>query len=94
MGRVTALAQSMSGMFTSDEVVKGTLASYTCENMEIASYQILITAAEQLVDAEAIQVLTRCLQQKEAMAKWIADRAAEITRSFLSRAELDLPAQP
>jgi ferritin-like metal-binding protein YciE len=35
MGRVTALAQSISG--TGDEVVKGTLASYTCENMEIAS---------------------------------------------------------
>lgn len=93
MGRVTALAQSMSGMFTGDEVVKGTLASYTFENMEIASYRILITAAEQLGDAEAIQVFTHCLHQEEAMAKWLADHAAEITRSFLSRAELDLPSQ-
>lgn len=93
MGKVTAFAQSMSGMFTGDEVVKGTLASYTFEHMEIASYRILITAAEQLGDAEAIEVFTRCLEQEEAMADWLAGHSAEITRSFLSRAELDLPAQ-
>lgn len=93
MGKVTAFAQSMSGMFTGDEVVKGTLGSFTFENMEIASYRILITAAEQLGDAEAVQVFTRCLKQEEAMADWLAVHSAEITRSFLSRSELDLPAQ-
>lgn len=93
MGRITAFAQSMSGMFTGDEVVKGTLGSFTFENMEIASYRILITAAEQLGDAEAVQVFTRCLEQEEAMADWLAGHSAEITRSFLSRSELDLPAQ-
>lgn len=93
MGKVTAFAQSMSGIFTEDEVVKGTLASYTFENMEIASYRILIDAAEQLGDAEAIEVFRRALQQEEAMADWLASHSSEITRTFLSRAELDLPAQ-
>lgn len=88
MGRVTAFAQSVSGVLTSDEVVKGTLASYAFENMEIASYRILITAAEQLGDAEAVEVFQRCLEQEEAMADWLASHSAEITRSFLSRAEL------
>lgn len=88
MGRVTAFARSVSGIFSGDEVVHGTLASYAFENMEIASYRILITAAEQLGDAEAVEVLRRCLAEEEAMADWLASHSAAITRSFLSRAEL------
>jgi ferritin-like metal-binding protein YciE len=94
VGKMAAFAQSLSGMFTSDEVVKGTLASFAFENMEIASYRILITAAEQLGDGEAVDVFTRSLKQEEAMADWLASHSPEITRSFLSRAELDLPADP
>lgn len=93
LGKMTAFAQSMSGMFTGDEVVKGTLGSYTFENMEIATYRILITAAEQLGDTEAVDVFIRCLEEEEAMADWLAGHSAEITRTYLSRAELDLPAQ-
>ncbi|MES2815996.1 MAG: DUF892 family protein [Pseudomonadota bacterium] len=92
LGKMTAFAQSLSGMFTDDDVVKGTLAGFAFENMEIASYRILITAAEQMGDAEAVAVFTRCLKQEEAMAEWLADHSPGITRSFLSRAELDMPA--
>lgn len=88
VGRVTGFAQSVSGIFADDEVVKGTLASYTFENLEIASYRILITAAEQLGDGEAVEVFKHSLQQEEAMADWLATHSAEITRSYLSRAEL------
>jgi ferritin-like metal-binding protein YciE len=93
LGKLTALGQSLSGMFASDEVVKGTLASYTFEQMEIASYRILITTAEQMGDHDAVEVFTRCLEQEEAMADWLAGHSAEITRLFLRRSELELPAQ-
>jgi hypothetical protein len=42
-GKLMAMTQSLSGVFAGDEV-KGSLASYTFENMEIASYRILIAA--------------------------------------------------
>lgn len=87
-GQVTAFTRSMSDIFTGEEVVQGTLASYTFENLEIASYRILITAAEQLGDAEAVEVFQRSLAQEEAMADWLASHSGEITRSYLSRAEL------
>lgn len=92
MRPVSALAPPIAECFTDDEVVKGTLAIYAFENMEIASYRILITAAEQLGDAEAVDVFNRSLEQEEAMADWLASHSAQITRSFLSRAELLLPA--
>ena len=36
--KMMAMAQGLSGMFVSDEVVKASLASYAFEHMEIASY--------------------------------------------------------
>src|ERR687888_416203 len=41
-GKLIAIGQSLSGIFAGDEVMKGSLASYTFEHMEIASYSILI----------------------------------------------------
>ncbi len=87
VGRVTALGQAMSGMFVSDEVVKGSLASYTFEHMEIASYRILIATAEHLGDESAARGLAQNLQQEIAMADWLADHLAETTRTFLIRDE-------
>jgi ferritin-like metal-binding protein YciE len=43
--RMVALGQAMSGMFVGDEVMKGSIASYAFEAMEIASYNILIATA-------------------------------------------------
>src|SRR5688572_28861506 len=40
-GRIVAMAQGMSGMFVTDEVVKASMSSYAFEHMEIASYRIL-----------------------------------------------------
>src|SRR3546814_2476230 len=67
-GRAMALAQGMSGMFTSDEIVKGSMASYTFEHMEIASYQILAATAGMLGDHETRQVCESFLSEEQAKA--------------------------
>ena len=54
--KVTGMGQGLSGLFVSDEVVKGTLASYTFEHMEIASYKSLIAAAEAVGDSETAAI--------------------------------------
>ena len=57
--KIVAAAQGLSGIFVDDEVIKGALASYTFEQMEIASYRILIAAAEAVKDAStASNILT------------------------------------
>lgn len=86
-GKIVALGQGLSGLFVGDEVVKGTLASYTFEQMEIASYKILIAAAERAGDQETKRVCELILQQELAMAEWLDTHAAEITRTFLERDE-------
>ena len=92
-GKVVALGQGVSGMFADDEVVKGSLASYTFEHMEIASYKILIAAAEQAGESDVIRVCKINLHEEEAMAEWLDQHTAGITRKFLNLEAADQTAK-
>lgn len=91
--KMVAFGQGLSGLFVDDEVVKGSLASYTFEQMEIASYKILIAAAEHVGDQETKRVCEIILQQEVAMAQWLDEHAAAITRKFLERDQQGLAAK-
>jgi len=82
--KLMALGQALSGVFTGDGVMKGVLASYTFEHMEIASYRILISAAEKLGDTETADVCREILEEEQAMADWLEDHLEGITDRFLA----------
>ncbi|HSX85458.1 MAG TPA: DUF892 family protein [Cellvibrio sp.] len=84
-GRLAAFAQSATGMAVDDEVIKGTLSSYVFEQMEIATYTILIAAAEAAGDIETQRICELILPQEIAMADWLSEHMPEITFAFLSR---------
>lgn len=84
-GQFTAMMQGLSGVFAGDEVVKGVLASYTFEHMEIASYRILVAAAEAAGDRKTAQVCEEICREEEAMANWLADYMPDVTRAYLTR---------
>lgn len=83
--KLLATAQGLSGVFAGDEVMKGSLASYTFEHMEIASYRILSAAAEEVGDLETKRVCEEILLEEEAMADWLEDHLPEVTHAFLMR---------
>ena len=85
MARMLGVAQGLSGLFVGDEVVKGMLATYTFEHMEIASYKILIAAAGKVGDTETKRVLEEILREEEEMAKWLEQHFDPITLQFLGR---------
>jgi ferritin-like metal-binding protein YciE len=89
-GQLLAMAQGFSGIFAGDEVMKGTLASYTFEHMEIASYRILIAAAEELGDEKTARVCRKILAEEEAMADWLIENIEPLTREYLEREENEL----
>ena len=93
MGKIMAAGQGLAGVFAADEVMKGALASYTFEHMEIASYTSLIAGAQELRLSDAVAVLEPILQQEVAMADWLAENLAPLTRSFLARADSNLQAK-
>jgi ferritin-like metal-binding protein YciE len=85
--------QALSGLFFGDEVVKGAIASYTFEHLEIAMYRSLIGAAEELGDGETARVCSEILRQEEAMAGWLERHLPETTRQYLRRQSTGEPAK-
>lgn len=86
-GKMMGLGQAMSGMFVGDEVMKGSIAAYAFENMEIASYRVLVDTARQVGDAETASTCEQILREEEAMADWLKDNLPSLTRQYLAREE-------
>jgi ferritin-like metal-binding protein YciE len=84
-GKMAAFAQAAGGMTQSDEVVKGAIAGYVFENLEIACYTSLIAAAREAADGETERVCQQILEQEKAMSAWMLNNLPSVTRSFLGR---------
>jgi ferritin-like metal-binding protein YciE len=86
-GKAMGAMQGASGMFASDEIVKGGMLSYAFEHLEIAAYRNLIEAARMAGDSETQAVCERILPQEQAMADWLEHNMAGVARRFLSLAQ-------
>lgn len=87
-GKLVAMGQGLSGLVVGDEIVKGMMASYTFEHMEIASYTTLIAAAEAVGDSETRSACERILREEEAMADWLKRNLPLVTDRYLGREEM------
>lgn len=83
--KLMAFGESAVAMMASDEVVKGAMAGYVFEHMEIASYTVLIKAAEAAGDLQTRTVCEQILRQEVAMAEWMLEHLPAITTNFLAR---------
>ena len=90
VGKLMASAQGVMGMFAGDEVMKGVLANYAFEHLEIASYRILVAAAEHVGDQETAAVCREILLEEEAMAAWLLERIEPTTRQYLVREDMEV----
>lgn len=86
-GKLMAFGQAVGGMAVSDEVIKGAMAGYVFENVEIAAYTVLIEAAKVAGEVEAQKACEKILPQEIAMAEWLKEHLVELTHAFLERSE-------
>jgi ferritin-like metal-binding protein YciE len=84
-GKMVAFGQGMSGMFLEDEIIKGAMASYTFEHMEVAAYQVLIAAAEAVGDGRTKAVCESILEEELSMATDLESHLPGLTHKYLSR---------
>jgi ferritin-like metal-binding protein YciE len=83
--RMSAFMQGAGGMAVSDEVVKGGMAGYVFEHVEIAAYTALIAAADAAGDAETRRVCQQILPQEIEMARWLLDHLPDTVTTFVTR---------
>ncbi|CEK10801.1 ferritin-like domain-containing protein [Legionella hackeliae] len=86
--KLIGLGQVASNMFSCDEVIQGAIDSLVFENLEIATYTILITAAENADDSETKHICEQILYQEKTMANWLLDNLSQLAKAFLMRSEL------
>lgn len=85
MGKMMAFGQAVGGSLNSDEVIKGAIAGYVFENLEIATYTTLRTAALAEGDAETVRAVDDILPQEQAMAEWLLTHLSKLTDDFVAR---------
>jgi ferritin-like metal-binding protein YciE len=86
-GRLMAFGQAVGGSLMSDEVIKGAMAGYVFENVEIAAYTVLIAAAKAAGDLETLAACEEILPQEIAMAEWLLQHLPDLTEAFLERSQ-------
>ncbi|MEC9483166.1 MAG: ferritin-like domain-containing protein [Halomonas sp.] len=84
-GKMTAIGQAASGIFTQDEIVKASQAWYTFEHMEIASYRVLVATAEAAGDVETKRICESILKEEEAMAAWLEQNMPKVVQQYIQR---------
>lgn len=84
-GRFTAMGQSLAGTVADDEVLKGVIACYAFEHMEIASYRMLIAMAKTVGEPEIQKICERILTEEEGMATWLEQHMLDVTQEFMLR---------
>lgn len=72
--------------FTSDKLIKNTLADYASENFEIACYRSLIAAAESIGDVESIPVYKNIIREEEEMCSWLEEQLPTVTYEMMKKA--------
>jgi ferritin-like metal-binding protein YciE len=85
--KMLGFGQAISGILVGDEVMKGSIASYAFEAMEIVSYRILISAAKEVGDERTARICARILREEVAMAHWLEANITGLTRQYLKREE-------
>lgn len=71
MSQMMAFGQAIIGMLSTEDIVRNVISHYAFVQYEIASYTVLMTAAEQAGDTAALATLRTMLKEEQAMADWL-----------------------
>jgi len=89
MSKMMAFGQSVGGMVTSDEIVKGSISGYVFEQFEIACYTSLLAAAKKAGDMASVPAIESILAEEQRMAEWLIQHIPDTTEQFLLRSDAD-----
>lgn len=84
MANVMGTVQGMSTEPAPDEIVKNVIADYSSEQLEIASYNSLLAAAQAIGDQEMARIFESILRDEEAMASFLSQQLPLVTQEYLS----------
>lgn len=86
MAKMGGKMQSMMQAGSGDTLITAALNDYSAEHMEIASYESLIVAANELGHTTIASKLQGILEDEKQMARWLEEQIPVLTRQELLNA--------
>ncbi len=83
-----AIEGGMSHM-PSDKIIKNAITEFASENMEIAAYSALVSAADEIGEDEVSEVCQDILDQERETAEWLEANLPDLVTTFLQGPELE-----
>jgi ferritin-like metal-binding protein YciE len=83
IGRLGGAVNSLSTEPFDDEVVRNFVADFASENLEVASYQAIITAARDAGHEKIARICEEILDDEEEMADWLRSSLPRAVRDTL-----------
>jgi ferritin-like metal-binding protein YciE len=81
---VTGGLQGVATALMGDDLMKGLLASFASEHLEVASYRALIIAAGGMGEQEPSRTCHEILPAELAMIDWLNEQLPTVTRHYLA----------
>ncbi|VTP75538.1 Domain of uncharacterised function (DUF892) [Leclercia adecarboxylata] len=89
MSKMMAFGQSVGGMVTSDEIVKGSISGYVFEQFEIAVIPPCWPRRKKPGTWRQCLLSSLSLRKKQRMADWLIQHIPDTTEQFLLRSDAD-----
>jgi len=86
MAEIGGKLQGMATGAAKDELIKAVLQDYSTEHMEMASYHVLIAAADAIGMPTIGEALKPVLEDEVAMARWLESQFSPLARAAVSGA--------
>jgi ferritin-like metal-binding protein YciE len=80
LGTLAGMAGALGLDVLPGQLLKMVVADYAAENVEIASYEAIITVAEGVGDDKTAQVARKILQEEEEMAAWLRSQIPAVSQ--------------
>src|SRR5918993_3920402 len=83
LSQVLGTVQGITTGIFADAPVKNALTDYSAEQLEVACYRALVTAARQLGHEEIAKLCEMNMQEDEAMALWLRDQIPDVVATTM-----------
>jgi ferritin-like metal-binding protein YciE len=83
MANVLGAVQGVSTAMADDKMVKNAMGDYAIEYFEIASYQVIVTAAREIGHEDVATICEGIILEEQDMADWLEESLPMVTRQHL-----------
>jgi ferritin-like metal-binding protein YciE len=82
--QLMGMAQGLGNKLADDAIIKNALLEYSTEYFEIACYQAILVAGQELGKVECVKLAEELINEEREMAEWLESHLPATTKQYLA----------